>query len=107
MTTALTLRAGPQPLWLCFEPWATEYTVAPNTAVVIKFDRQTPIELAHHPNGITFISFGCHPDIWSADGEPVEIFSEFMPETPSGLGAEAFRPIMTAVPPTPPRLDAS
>lgn len=78
MTTSLTVRADEQPVWLCFEPWASELT--------------------HHVEGITFLSFGRHPDIWSEDGEPLDIYSDSMPETPEGP-MSVFRFIMKAVPP--------
>lgn len=99
--TTLTVPAGDLPVWLCFEPWATEYTVAPNTTVVIKFDAGTEVELTSHVEGITFMSLGRHPDIWSAGGEPLEIYSETMPETPAGISGELFGWIRTAVPPKP------
>jgi hypothetical protein len=100
MTTTLVLRAEQNPLWLCFEPWATEHTVAPNTAVVLKFDSPTPVEFTHHGHGMTFVSFGKHPDILAEDGQPIEIYSDTMPEAPTEL-AEGFRMIMDVVPPRP------
>jgi hypothetical protein len=69
--------------------WATEYTVPPGTAVVIHFNNETPVELTHHGNGITFMSFGRHPDIWSEDSRPLEIFSDTMPRTPDVAVASA------------------
>jgi hypothetical protein len=98
VTTSLTVRANEQPVWLCFEPWASEYTVAPGGAVVVKFLDGPPVELTHYPEGITFLSFGRHPDIWGEDGEPVEIYSDSMPETPEG-SMTALRFIMNAAPP--------
>jgi hypothetical protein len=97
MTTELTVRTEERSLWLCFEPWANEYTVAPHTAVVVRFP-SPQVELTHHPDGIVFLSFGRHPDIWSQDGQPLEIFSDVMPETPGALAA-AFRRIISIVPP--------
>lgn len=98
MLTSLTVRADEQPVWLCFEPWASEYTVAPGDAVVVKFPDGPPAELTHHFEGITFLSFGRHPDIWSEDGEPLEIYSDSMPETPE-VSLTALRFIMKAAPP--------
>ncbi|GAA4528066.1 hypothetical protein [Amycolatopsis samaneae] len=98
MTTELTIRAERRSLWLCFEPWANEYTVPPHTAVVVRFPG-LPVELTHHPDGITFLSFGRHPDIWSQDGRPLEIFSNHMPETPPDVAEEAVRRVIGAVPP--------
>jgi hypothetical protein len=97
MTTKLTIRTNDRSLWLCFEPWATEHTVPPDTAIVIHFPTET-YELTHHPDGITFLSFGQHPDLWTEDDTPVEIYSAFMPETPN-VPVESFRNIMTWVPP--------
>jgi hypothetical protein len=98
VTTELTIRTEQRSLWLCFEPWANEYTVPPHTAVVIHFP-SAPLELTHHPDGIIFISFGRHPDIWSHDGQPLEIFSDVMPETPPGVAEDAVGFIIDAVPP--------
>lgn len=97
MTTRLTIRTGERSLWLCFEPWATEHTVPPGTAVVIHFPTET-FELTHHPDGITFMSLGRHPDIWSEDGKPLDILSDTMPETPD-VSAAVFRSFIAAAPP--------
>jgi hypothetical protein len=101
VTTSLTVRAGQQPVWLCFEPWATEYTVAPGTAAVIRFPDDPPAELTHHIEGITFLSFGRHPDIWSEDGRPIEVYSDTAPKTPA-ISMSALRFVMEAVPPSRP-----
>ena len=98
MTTELTIRTEQRSLWLCFEPWANEYTVPPHTVVVVHFP-SPPIELTHQHDGIIFMSFGRHPDIRSQDGQPVEIFSDIMPETPPGIAESAFRSVISAVPP--------
>ncbi|MBP2325506.1 hypothetical protein JOF56_005891 [Kibdelosporangium banguiense] len=98
--TTLLLRTEQNPLWLCFEPWGTEHTIAPNTAVLLEFYSPTPVELTHHTDGITFVSFGRHPDIRAENGDPVEIYSDTMPESPIEL-AEGFRMIMGIVPPRP------
>jgi hypothetical protein len=97
VTTNLTIRTGTRSLWLCFEPWANEYTVPPDTAVVIHFPTEA-FELTHHPDGITFMSFGRHPDIWTEDGNPLEIFSDTMPETPD-VPEAAVRHVIAATPP--------
>jgi hypothetical protein len=94
------LRAEQNPLWLCLEPWGTEHTVPPNTAVVLVFDNPTPVEFTHHSDGITFVSFGKHPDILTEGGEPIEIYSDSMPEASLAM-AEGFRMIMGIVPPRP------
>ncbi len=100
MKTTLTFRAGPRPLPLCFEPWATEFTVEPQTAVLIEFDSEVaPVEVAHHPDGVTFLSFGRHPDVFGEEGEPLQILSDTMPETPSEVPIDAFRAIMALVAP--------
>jgi hypothetical protein len=96
--TTLLIRSEQNPLWLCFEPWATEHTVPPNTAVVLKFDGA--VEFTHHTYGITFVSFGKHPDILAENGDPIEIYSDTMPEALAEL-AEGFRTIMSIVPPRP------
>ena len=99
VTTTLTVRTEQSSLWLCFEPWANEYTVPPHTAVVIHF-AEPPFELTHRPDGIIFLSLGRHPDVWSEDGQPLEIFSDYMPETPPIAAAEAVvRRIVDAIPP--------
>ena len=100
MTTELTIRAGQTPVWLCFEPWATEYTVGPGMTVVVRFNNRSPVEMTHHVQGITFMSLSRHPDIWDADGTPLEIFSDVMPEVPD-VSIAAIRNIMAAVPPVP------
>jgi hypothetical protein len=101
--TPLRISAGDEPLWLCFEPWATGYTVPAQTTVVVMFDTdQTPVEMVHRPDGVTFFSLGTHPDVWSATGQPLELFSEVMPVTPSDLSTDAgslFKLVMSAVPP--------
>ncbi len=99
METTLVVHADQRPVWLCFEPWASEYTVPVGTTVVVRFD--SSIELTHHPDGIVFMSFGRHPDICRPDGEPLEIFSDTMPPTPS-VSVELMRFVMAAVPPVPP-----
>ncbi|TWP46481.1 hypothetical protein FKR81_35545 [Lentzea tibetensis] len=99
MSTNLVLRADQQSLWLCFEPWATEYTALPGTTIVIRFHNETPVEVAHHRDGMTFFTLGRHPDLYAEDGTPVEIYSEYLPETPKGVPISGFRFIMEAVPP--------
>ncbi|ALG14147.1 hypothetical protein [Kibdelosporangium phytohabitans] len=96
--TTLTVRADRQPLWLCFEPWANEYTVPADTTVVIHFDDKLPIEVTHHPDGMTFFSGGKHPDIYAEDGSPLEILSDVMPEPP-GVALDALRAVIAATPP--------
>jgi hypothetical protein len=98
----LTVRSQDEPLWLCFEPWANEYTVPPQTGVVIEFDvEQGGVELMHHADGITFFSLGRHPDVWGEDGEALLILSTVMPPTPDGLSDPdaVFKQVMQAVPP--------
>jgi hypothetical protein len=104
MTTTFTMRSDENPLWLCFEPWGTEHTFAAGTAVVLKFDDLAPVELTHHDVGITFVSLGRHPDIFSENGEPLEIYSDTMPEIPGDLPLEGFRFIMDLMPPIRPQL---
>lgn len=99
MSTNLVVRADQQSLWLCFEPWATEYTALPGTTVVIRFNNETPVEIVHHNEGMTFFTLGRHPDLYDEDGAPVEIYSEYLPETPSGIPMDLIRYVMEAVPP--------
>jgi hypothetical protein len=95
----LVVRAEQQSLWLCFEPWATEYTLLPGTTVVVRFGDEIPLEVTHHSDGMTFFSLGPHPDLYAEDGTAVEIFSEHLPETPPELSAEMFRTVMELMPP--------
>jgi hypothetical protein len=96
--STLTIRALEQPLWLCFEPWATEYTVPLGRTAVVRFPRDIAIEVNHHADGITFMTSGCHPDVYSETGDPLLVYSDTMPETPADM-MEKFRVIMAAVPP--------
>jgi hypothetical protein len=101
--TPLKISTAEEPLWLCFEPWANEYTVPSGTTIVIVFDtEQAPVEVMHHADGITFFSLGRHPDIYSDDGCPLEILSETMPSTPTDLSSDpaaVFKTIMSLAPP--------
>ncbi len=56
-------------------------------------------EIVHHHDGMTFFSLGPHPGLYAEDGTAVEIFSDYLPETPQGLPIAGFRMIMEAVPP--------
>ncbi|MFD1046219.1 multicopper oxidase domain-containing protein [Kibdelosporangium lantanae] len=91
MPTTLTVRAEQHALWLCFEPWANEYTIPRGTTVVIHFNNESTVETTHHAVGITFFTLGRHPDIWSEDDQPLEIFSDYMPRTSTGTPEEAIR----------------
>ncbi|MFV2179836.1 hypothetical protein ACFHW2_28470 [Actinomadura sp. LOL_016] len=101
---ALRLSAGEdRPLWLCFEPWANEYTLEPGMNAVICFPT-TEIEMTHVEGGIVFFTMGVHPDVWGANGEELLIWSDDMPPTPDTPNAEAItRLAMAAVPPRPPK----
>ncbi|CRK60389.1 hypothetical protein [Alloactinosynnema sp. L-07] len=70
--------------------------------VVIHFNNESDVEVTHHVEGMTFLTFGRHPDLWSVDGHPVEIFSDTMPRTPDA-SPELARWIMEVVPPVRPR----
>lgn len=95
----LVVRAEQQSLWLCFEPWANEYTLLPGSAVVIRFGGDVPVEVVHHRDGMTFFSLGPHPDLYAEDGTAVEIYSEYMPEFPVDLPIAALKHVMEVVPP--------
>lgn len=81
----LVVRAEQQSLWLCFEPWANQYTLLPGTAVLVRFPPDKQVEVVHHHDGMTFYSAGPHPDLYAEDGTAVEIYSEYMPEFPPEL----------------------
>ncbi|MEU7603835.1 hypothetical protein [Streptomyces sp. NPDC041003] len=75
--------AQEEPLRLCFEPWANEYTVPPGLSVIVEFgDDGRPVEVVHEADGIIFHSGGLHPDVWSLDGEPLFVLSDTMPVSP-------------------------
>jgi hypothetical protein len=95
----LRISAGDEPLWLCFEPWADEFTVPAGTCVVIDFPSLGEVELAHRPDGIVFFTMGAHPDVWSLDGDPLYVVSHEAPHTPTGTPEAVVRHIMAAVPP--------
>lgn len=95
----LTVRAEQQSLWLCFEPWATEHTLLPGAAVVIRFGDGIPVEITHQRDGMIFFSLGAHPDLYAEDGSALEIYSEWMPDTPTELSAEMFRTVLGLMPP--------
>lgn len=95
----LVVRAEEQSLWLCFEPWATEYTLLPGAAVVVRFGDEIPVEVVHHRDGMTFFSMGPHPDLYAEDGTALEIYSEYLPPTPPELSAEMFRAVVDLMPP--------
>ncbi|MFD0899246.1 hypothetical protein [Actinomadura sediminis] len=103
---AVTLRLSAdedRPLWLCFEPWANEYTLEPGMEAVICFPT-TEIEMTHVEAGIVFFTMGAHPDVWGATGEELLIWSDDMPPTPGTPNAEAItRLAMASVPPRPPK----
>jgi len=97
--TRLRVRAGGEPLWLCFEPWATDYTIAADTCVVIEFDsEQAPVEITHQNDGMVFFSLGRHPDIWSDDGLPLLVWGDDMPRTPD-VAVPAIRNVISLIPP--------
>lgn len=95
----LVVRAEHQSLWLCFEPWANQYTLLPGTAVLVRFPPDTPVEVTHHRDGMTFFSLGAHPDLYAEDGSAVEIYSEYMPVFGEDMPIAALRHVMEAVPP--------
>lgn len=97
----LTVRTQDQPLWLCFQPWASEYTVPPQTGVIVEFHGDpSELELMHHSDGITFFCLGRHPDVWSEAGEALLIFSAAMPPAPDGRSDPdaLFQQVMNAAP---------
>jgi len=78
--TRLLIVADEKPLLLCFEFWASEYTVAAGSGVIVRFDdKGPPIEVVHGPDGITFFSSGAHPEIWTRNGEPLPELNGSMP----------------------------
>ena len=98
----MTIRARERDVWLCFEPWATEHTVAAGSSVVLEFVGPLGIlEMEHHPEGVTFLSSGLHPDLRNEDGSDVLILSNVMPPTPD-VSEQALRNVMSIVPPVRP-----
>lgn len=97
----LLVRAEHQALWLCFESWATQYTLLPGTAVLVRFPPDKPVEVVHHHDGMTFFSMGPHPDLYAEDGTPMEIYSAYMPEFPAELEQhmDVLRHVVEIVPP--------
>jgi hypothetical protein len=95
----LLVRAEHQSLWLCFEPWANQYTLLPGTSVVVRFPDEAAVEVVHHRDGMTFFSLGEHPDLYGEDGSAVEIYSEYMPIFGADLPIAALRRVMEVVPP--------
>jgi hypothetical protein len=95
----ITVRAEKQALWLCFEPWATEYTLLPGAAVVVRFGEGVSAEVTHHNDGMTFFNIGPHPDLYAEDGTALEIYSEYLPATPPELSAELYRAMLELMPP--------
>lgn len=95
----LVVRAEQQPLWLCFEPWANQYTLLPGTSIVVRFPDDVLVEVVHHRDGMTFFNVGAHPDLYGEDGTAVEIYSEYMPVFPADMPLEAVRYVMEVIPP--------
>lgn len=99
LISRLTIRAGEEDVWLCFEPWATEHTVPARSSVVVDFGgTRSIVEMEHHPEGITFFSNGLHPDLRGEDGSDILVLSDVMPPTPD-VSEQAFRNIMSIVAP--------
>ncbi|MDX8035582.1 hypothetical protein SK803_35715 [Lentzea sp. BCCO 10_0856] len=95
----LVVRAEQQSLWLCFEPWANQYTLLPGASIVVRFDDDVSVEVVHHRDGMTFFNVGAHPDLYAEDGTAVEIYSEYMPVFPADLPLEVLRHVMEVIPP--------
>lgn len=94
----LVVRAEEQSLWLCFEPWASEYTLLPGAAVVVRFSDEIAPEITHHRDGMTFFSVGAHPDLYAEDGTAIEIYSEWLPPWPAELTVEMTRAVIQIMP---------
>ena len=95
----LVVRAEQQSLWLCFEPWGSEYTLLPGAAVVIKFGGDIHPEVTHHRDGLIFFSLGPHPDLYAEDGTAIEIYSEWLPPWPAELPVDITRAALEIMPP--------
>ncbi|MFD4643575.1 hypothetical protein ACFWN2_40140 [Lentzea sp. NPDC058436] len=95
----LLVRAEQQSLWLCFEPWANQYTLLPGNTVLVRFPPDTQVEVVHHRDGMTFFNLGPHPDLYAEDGSAVEIYSEYMPVFGADLPIDVLRHVMEVVPP--------